>query len=175
MGVATNASGWMRMEGLFFGVVWTFLLFVVGIVLVIVGSSNTNNKLDPAYEFVHLRKVASDRYCASGASDIMCRRRDKRYKSTYSTDECSNYTSMTPYTEVSNNPGPSSVRVERHKATRECRASKMDDTTAYLVIFFGILCLLASMGVGLCTYNENCRGYLGIWSMFSWMTPNYNE
>lgn len=175
MGIFNNAAGYTRTQGLIFGVIWTFLLFVVGVILIIIGNGNSKNTLDPNYDIVTLKKVASERYCASGASEINCRRRDKKYKSTYSSSECSNY-SKSPYVLHSTSPGSDSISMERHKETRECRTKEMDRTIAYVLIFIGVLFLLASVGMGLCTYNETCRGFLGLYSMFSWLNPySYND
>ena len=171
MGIFNNAAGYTRTQGLIFGVLYTFCLFVVGVILIIIGNANSKNKLDPKYEIVDLKKMASERYCTSGASEINCRKRDKMYKSTYSTSECSNYSKDSPYVLNTISSGPDNISMERHKETGECRRNDMDRTIAYILIFLGVLFLLASIGMGLCTYNETCRGFLGIYSMFSWMNP----
>ena len=172
MGIANNAAGALRWQGLGFGVIWTFLLFVIGVVCIIIGNSNLKNEIDPKYEHVNLKKVDSERYCASGASEINCKRRDKMYKSTYSTSECSNYSKDSPYILESRSSGPDSISMERHKETRECKARKITKMEASIFIFVGVIFLLASIGMGLCTYNETCRGFLGFYSLFSWMMPS---
>ena len=175
MGIRNNAGGAARWSGLFFGSFYTFFLFVVGVICIIVGNANSKNTLDANYEVVNLKKVGSERYCASGASEINCRGRDKRYKSTYSTSECSNYSNDSPYVLNSRSSGPDNISMERHKETRECKSKKMDKMMASILIFIGVLFLLASIGMGICTYNETCRGFLGVWSLFSWMNPYSNS
>ena len=178
MGVRNNAAGALRWQGLGFGVFWTFILFLIGVLCIILGNANSKNTLDPKYEHVNLKRVGSERYCASGASEINCRKRDKRYKSTYSTSECSNFSKDSPYVLNSRSSGPDNISMERHKETRECRERKMSKMEASVLIFVGVLFLLASIGMGLCTYNETCRGFLGFYSMFSWLMPssyNYNN
>ena len=41
MGVRNNAAGALRWQGLGFGVFWTFILFLIGVLCIILGNANS--------------------------------------------------------------------------------------------------------------------------------------
>jgi len=157
----------MRFYGFFFGLVLTFVMAIIGIIMIIIGGININNTNNPNLTPVQANRISTTKG--------LCKVYNKRNgtcntyhpsSSIYNTDMCSNMSRNTTL------PGDAlTVEYDIHKNTGECRTPKISSNESIFLLVFGVIFILLSTLIGYCTYRDDCRMFLGFFSFFS----NFNN
>jgi hypothetical protein len=159
MGIANNAAGYMRTRGLMTGIGLTFVLLIIGVVMIAVGSMNANNVEDPNYRTIQLqRKGTPTRECRRGNN---CRESEKLYVSTYDASSCKGMSNIVEKSSA----GSGSITRAQHIESGECKIADIQKESAIYLIIFGSISTLLGLAAGYCTYREDCRGILGLMSI----------
>jgi hypothetical protein len=165
MGIANAAKGYMEIQGLMQGIGVILIFGIIGAILIAIGSSNMNNKVDPNYTDLKANKVSTNKKCKTFRPDGTCKQYD--YDTTYDTSECKNYS---PTTIQSGNSGY--ITLSQHKDTKECKTPSLTKGNAIIMLVIGCLLLLSASSVASCMMSSDCRTGMGFLSMISGSSGN---
>jgi hypothetical protein len=174
MALKNAASGWLEMEGFMTTIGFTVFFGFFALVLLTFGFTGINKAKNNTWTKINATVVKTEN-CEEGK----CSKFDGRNGSCLrrSAGSCVNFFEYTVNgvvhtgsMTVKGKPASigSQMMTEYDPTTpANYRTETMTQNTAILLLVTGFVCLLVSIGFGVCATSENCRSGVGFASMFS--------